>query len=103
MTMSRKNESTARRGAPVERRDHSLHDATLSLLDRAIDALASDQGDEAVHTARKATKRIRAALRLLRGSLGPGKYHRENRASVMPPDRSPPSETLSCCKGRCGA
>jgi CHAD domain-containing protein len=77
--MSRKNESTARRGAPVERRDHSLHDATLSLLDRAIDALASDQGDEAVHTARKATKRIRAALRLLRGSLGPGKYHRENR------------------------
>jgi len=79
MTMSRKHESTARRGAPVKRRDHSLHDATLSLLERAIDALASDQSDEAVHTARKATKRIRAALRLLRGSLGPGKYHRENR------------------------
>ncbi len=79
MTMSRKHESTPRRGAPVARRNHSLHDATLSLLDRAIDALASDQGDEAVHTARKATKRIRAALRLLRGSLGPGKYHRENR------------------------
>ena len=79
MTMSRKHENTARRGVPVGRRDHSLHDATLSLLDRAIDTLASDQGDEAVHIARKATKRIRAALRLLRGSLGPGKYHRENR------------------------
>ena len=79
MTMSRKHESTPRRGAPDARRNHSLHDATLSLLDRAIDALASEQSDEAVHTARKATKRIRAALRLLRGSLGPGKYHRENR------------------------
>ncbi len=77
--MSRKHDGTARRGNVVKRRIHSLHDATLSLLDRAIDALASDQGDEAVHTARKATKRIRAALRLLRGSLGPGKYHRENR------------------------
>jgi len=64
---------------PRREADHSLHDATLSLLDRAIDTLASDQGDEAVHIARKATKRIRAALRLLRGSLGPGKYHRENR------------------------
>lgn len=80
MTMSRKHEKgRARRGAPVKRRDPSLHGATLSLLDRAIDGLASDQGDEAVHAARKATKRIRAALRLLRGSLGPGKYHRENR------------------------
>lgn len=78
MTMSRKHESTARRGAPVKRRTRSLHEATLRLLDRAIDGLASDQGDEAVHAARKATKRIRAALRLLRGSLGPGKYHREN-------------------------
>ena len=103
MTMSRKNESTARRGAPVERRDHSLHDATLSLLDRAIDALASDQGDEAVHTARKATKRIRAALRLLREVSGPASIIARIGASVMPPDRSPPSETLSCCKGRCGA
>jgi CHAD domain-containing protein len=77
--MSGKHDSTARRGAQIDKRSHSLHDATLSLLDRAIDGLGSDQGDEAVHTARKATKRIRAALRLLRGSLGPGKYHRENR------------------------
>jgi CHAD domain-containing protein len=56
-----------------------LHDAALSLLDRAIEALTSDQGDETVHAARKAAKRIRAALRLLRASLGPGRYHRENR------------------------
>lgn len=36
--------------------------------------------DEAVHTARKACKRIRAVLRLLRGALGEETFEAENRA-----------------------
>jgi CHAD domain-containing protein len=59
---------------------HSLHDATIALIDGAIDTLSSSQDDEAVHAARKACKRVRAALRLLRECLGPTAYHRENRA-----------------------
>ncbi len=35
--------------------------------------------DEAVHEARKATKRLRALLRLVRPTLGEGVYRRENR------------------------
>lgn len=77
--MSRQHDRPVRRGEDLEKRSRSLHEATLRLLDRAIDTLSSDQGDESVHAARKTAKRIRAALRLLRGSLGPGKYHRENR------------------------
>jgi CHAD domain-containing protein len=59
---------------------HSLHDATIALLDGAIDALTASRDDEAVHAARKACKRVRAGLRLLRGCLGPTAYRRENRA-----------------------
>jgi CHAD domain-containing protein len=59
---------------------HSLHDATIALLDGSIDALTSSHDDEAVHAARKACKRVRAALRLLRECLGPTAYRRENRA-----------------------
>jgi CHAD domain-containing protein len=58
---------------------HSLHDATLSLIDGAIETLSSRHDDAAVHAARKAAKRIRAALRLMRGCLGAAAYHRENR------------------------
>ena len=58
---------------------HSLHDAALSLVDGAIDTLRRRHDDQAIHAARKACKRIRAALRLLRGCLGPGVYRRENR------------------------
>ena len=58
---------------------HSLHDAALTLLDGAIETLGSGVDDEAVHAARKTCKRIRAALRLLRGCLGPRAYRRENR------------------------
>ncbi len=57
---------------------HSLHDAILTLLDGAIEILSSSQDDEAVHAARKACKRIRAGLRLLRGCLGQSAYRREN-------------------------
>jgi CHAD domain-containing protein len=58
---------------------YSLHDAALTLLDGAIETLGSRQDDEAVHAARKACKRIRAALRLLRECLGSHIYQRENK------------------------
>jgi CHAD domain-containing protein len=57
----------------------SLRDATLAMLDCACNTLRAQSNDEAVHTARKACKRIRAALRLLRDCLGAGAYRRENR------------------------
>jgi CHAD domain-containing protein len=57
---------------------HSVHDAALILLGGAIETLRSGQDDEAVHAARKDCKRIRAALRLLRGCLGSRVYRREN-------------------------
>jgi CHAD domain-containing protein len=58
-----------------------VHDAALDLLGGAILALRGGGADEgAIHKARKACKRVRAALRLLRVSLGKSAYHRENRA-----------------------
>jgi CHAD domain-containing protein len=57
----------------------SLHDAALNVLDGAIETLASSQDDQAVHATRRATKRMRAALRLMRKSLAPDVYRRENR------------------------
>jgi CHAD domain-containing protein len=62
-------------GEPV----YSVHDAALALLDSAVESLQGCQDDESVHAARKATKCIRAALRLMRTSLGPASYHRHNR------------------------
>lgn len=67
------------RGTRREMRLHSLHDATLSLIDGAIATLSSCHDDEAVHIARKAAKRIRAGLRMMRECLGTAAYHRENR------------------------
>jgi CHAD domain-containing protein len=58
---------------------HSLHDAAVTLLDDAIKTLKADRGDEAIHATRKACKRLRAALRLLRECLGLAAYRRENR------------------------
>jgi CHAD domain-containing protein len=58
---------------------HSMHEAALNVLDGAIKTLASSQTDQAVHAARKATKRTRAALRLMRDNLGTQVYWRENR------------------------
>jgi CHAD domain-containing protein len=59
---------------------YSLHAAALDLLDGAIQALREGPDDRKLHGARKACKRIRAALRLLRKSLGQSAYDRENRA-----------------------
>jgi CHAD domain-containing protein len=71
---------SAFKDSPSRRRTviHSLRDATLNLLDSAIETLTSSRSDEAVHASRKASKRIRAALRLMRESLGPRAYRREN-------------------------
>jgi CHAD domain-containing protein len=57
---------------------HSLHDATVTALDGAIRCLNTGLDDESVHAARKACKRVRAGLRLLRDSLGTRVYRREN-------------------------
>src|SRR5665213_2111364 len=68
---------------PVEqptRPMYSVRDAALDLLDGAIQSLRDGVDDRAIHEARKACKRIRAALRLLRKSLGQAAYERENRA-----------------------
>ena len=58
---------------------HSMHEMTLHVLDGAIKTLASSQTDQSVHAARRATKRTRAALRLMRRNLGTQVYRRENR------------------------
>jgi CHAD domain-containing protein len=58
---------------------HSLHDAAVALLDHAIEALRRGTDEEAVHTARKSCKRVRAALRLLREGLGEREYRGDNK------------------------
>ncbi len=57
----------------------SVRDAALSLLGGAIETLGTRRDDKSVHAARKDCKRIRAALRLLRGCLGSRIYRVENR------------------------
>jgi CHAD domain-containing protein len=56
-----------------------LREATLALLDGAIETLTWRTDDGAVHAVRRDCKRIRAALRLLRACLGRRVYRRENR------------------------
>ena len=65
---------------PSSRPIYCVHDATLGLLEGAIRILGHAVDDGAVHAARKTCKQTRAALRLLRESLGAAVYHRENRA-----------------------
>jgi CHAD domain-containing protein len=50
-------------------------------LDRALDELTAARGkakDEAVHEARKAMKKVRAVLRLVRSEIGNGMYRKAN-------------------------
>jgi CHAD domain-containing protein len=61
------------------RRVCSVHDAALLLVGGAIRALREGADDRNIHAARKACKRIRAGLRLLRKSIGERTYARENR------------------------
>ena len=65
------------RGADVLMRN--VRRFLLGELDGAIAKLESgDVSDRDVHAIRKALKRVRAALRLLRPSLGSAAYRREN-------------------------
>jgi hypothetical protein len=49
-------------------------------MDKALDLLRSKGGgDESVHDARKAFKRVRSVLRLVRDEIGEKTYRRENR------------------------
>jgi CHAD domain-containing protein len=61
----------ALRRTATERLDHALG---------ALDGVAPDERDAAVHTARKDVKKARALLRLHRSGLGRGRYRRENAA-----------------------
>jgi CHAD domain-containing protein len=69
----------SRRPLAVQPALHSLHDAAVVLLDGAIETLTQGTDEEAVHTARKSCKRVRAALRLLREGLGEREYRGDNR------------------------
>jgi CHAD domain-containing protein len=62
----------------VTQGDQPLRHAVLNLLDSTVETLTSSRSDESVHAARKSAKRIRAALRLMRDSLGRRAYRREN-------------------------
>ncbi len=73
---ARKRPTTTRPMAT--RKVYSLHEATSSMIGEAMAILQSGHSDDAVHEARKVCKRIRAALRLLRESIGSGVYRREN-------------------------
>jgi CHAD domain-containing protein len=49
-------------------------------IDEVIAALRGPLGEEAVHEVRKATKRLRALVRLVRDQMGSRRYRRENHA-----------------------
>lgn len=70
---------TSRRPLALQPRLPSLHDAAVALLDRTIESLRRRADEEAVHSARKSCKRVRAALRLLREGLGECEYRRDSK------------------------
>jgi CHAD domain-containing protein len=77
----RREERTGRefRLHPDETVPDGVRRIARSQIDIALDALAGDQRDReaAVHEARKALKRLRTLLRLVRGDLDPGTYRDE--------------------------
>jgi len=82
-TRRRRERREQRRFAPLreEAPGEALRRMALGQLDVALAALAQDSGkatpEERVHEARKALKRLRALLRLLRDELGGQIYERE--------------------------
>lgn len=68
--------------APDEPLAEGLQRLSLGQLDDGISGFLDPAAnpDDAIHRARKATKRLRAILRLVRGELGERVYHFENRA-----------------------
>ena len=82
----REHRALDRRFAPRKREPlaSGLQRMALGQLDVAIEALtgagaSADSPERRVHEARKALKRLRALVRLLRGELGKRAYRRENR------------------------
>jgi hypothetical protein len=57
-----------------------LRRMAVAQLDLAIELLGGGADERAVHETRKAIKRLRALLRVLRGELGERAYERENAA-----------------------
>jgi CHAD domain-containing protein len=57
----------------------SVREAAIGQVQHAIHSLEKQRNDESVHTARKACKRARAALRLMRFALGTPVYRSLNR------------------------
>jgi CHAD domain-containing protein len=85
---------------------HSVYDAILRNLGRA--PLHSRGDDESVHNARKAMKRMRAGLRLVRAGIGEKAYRRANAkirdaAKSMTPARDAAAmlRTLGVLRKRC--
>jgi CHAD domain-containing protein len=80
----REREARERRFAPLaqERLGEALQRIALGQLDVAIEALAQGAADaspeQGVHEARKALKRLRALMRLLRDELGEQAFKRES-------------------------
>jgi hypothetical protein len=75
---------------PAEQLSDGLRRMTLGQLDVAIDALQSDSGSRStreIHETRKAIKRLRALLRLLRVQIGQSEFSHE-------------TELLRDCAGR---
>ncbi len=66
--------------APDERLAEGMRRVTLEQLDSALEGLTRPDGDidSAVHRARKAMKRLRAILRLVRDAIGDDVYRAEN-------------------------
>ena len=60
---------------------HGLKRLSLNEIERAVTGFfdGEEAFPEAVHTARKSTKKLRALLRLIRGELGEKVYQHENR------------------------
>ncbi len=85
---------------------HSVYDALLGKLGRA--SLHSRADDESVHHARKAMKRMRAGLRMVRAGIGENAYGRANAkirdaAKAMTPARDAAAmlRTLGLLRKRC--
>lgn len=57
---------------------HGLRRVTVEQFDGALEAMATEPMEVAVHEVRKTTKRLRAILRLVRSELGQKRYHIEN-------------------------
>src|SRR4051812_49346273 len=67
----------------LKRREHvagGIHRIALEQLDDALRQMRRPRGEEAVHEARKAVKKIRALLRLVQSDVDDAVFDRENAA-----------------------